>query len=290
MPSMTPDQAPDPRHSERSQGAALADAFVAAEHRRRRRAALNHAARNGLGLVIFLAVWEAIPRLAPNLNVLMFPPPSMVVETALPMILSGELAENIAMSLSRAGAGFLLAAILGIAAGLLTARIRLLNELSEPVLHGFRSVPVIALVPISVLWFGIGEPAKIALVAIGGFFPIWISSFIGVRDVHPTYLRSAACLGATTYRTMLLVVLPAALPFILAGLRQAIAVSFIVLVAAELSGATSGVAYMMSRGHQLFRVDIMFIGLFTLGALGFIADRLFVLTARRLFPWYETAR
>jgi len=111
-----------------------------------------------------------------------------------------------------------------------------------------------------------------------------------VRDVHPTYLRSAACLGATTHRTMLLVILPAALPFILAGLRQAIAVSFIVLVAAELSGATAGVAYMMSRGHQLFRVDIMFIGLFTLGALGFIADRLFVAVARRLFPWYETAR
>ncbi|MEJ0072343.1 MAG: ABC transporter permease [Pseudomonadota bacterium] len=284
------DRSPDPHTTAALQGAALASAFVAAEHRRRRYAVLNHAVRNGLGLALFLALWEAIPRLVPNLNILMFPPPSMVVETALPMILSGELAENIGISLVRAGVGFLLAAIFGIAAGLLTARIRLLNELSEPVLHGFRSVPVIALVPISVLWFGIGESAKIALVAIGGFFPIWINSFIGVRDVHPTYLRSAACLGATTHRTMLFVILPAALPFILAGLRQAIAVSFIVLVAAELSGATSGVAYMMSRGHQLFRVDIMFIGLFTLAALGFTADRLFVMTARRLFPWYETAR
>ena len=177
------------------------------------------------------------------------------------MLLSGEIPLNILASLRRAGAGFSVALVTGIAAGVLTARIRIAEYLTEPLLHGLRSVPVIALVPLSVLWLGIGEGAKIALVAIGAFFPIWIATFIGVRDVHIVYLRSAACLGAGRFSTMLWVVLPAALPFILAGLRQSIAVSLIVLVAAELSGATAGVAYMMSMGHQLFRVDIMFIGL-----------------------------
>jgi ABC-type nitrate/sulfonate/bicarbonate transport system permease component len=204
------------------------------------------------------------------------------------MILSGEIAHNIAVSVGRAGVGFLIAAVLGIAAGVVTARVRVLQHLTEPLLHGFRAVPVIALVPLSVLWFGIGESAKVALVATGAFFPIWIATFIGVRDVHIVYLRSAACLGAGRLATMLWVILPAALPFILTGLRQAMAISLIVLVAAELSGATAGVAYMMSMGHQLFRVDVMFIGLLLLGTLGFVFDRLFVLLTQRLFPWYTT--
>ena len=126
---------------------------------------------------------------------------------------------------------------------------------------GFRSIPTIAMVPLCILWFGIGEAAKLAIVTWGAFFPIWITTHIGVRDVHVVYLRSAACLGAGRFATLFLIVLPAALPFILSGLRQAIAVSLIVLVAAELSGASDGIAYMMSQGHQLFRVDIMFVGL-----------------------------
>lgn len=244
---------------------------------------------NLVGVLIFLAFWEALPLLFPWINQVMFPPPSQVFSTLWPMVLSGEIPFNILVSVRRAAIGFGIAAVTGVIAGVFTARLRIAEYLTEPLLHGFRSVPVIALVPLSVLWFGIGEGAKIALVATGAFFPIWIATFIGVRDVHIIYLRSAACLGAGRLATMIWVVLPAALPLILAGLRQAIAVSLIVLVAAELSGATAGVAYMMSMGHQLFRVDIMFIGLLLLGALGFLFDRLFVLLAKRLFPWYSTA-
>jgi ABC-type nitrate/sulfonate/bicarbonate transport system permease component len=243
---------------------------------------------NLIGVLCFLAAWEAIPQVVPWINKVLFPPPTKVVGTLWPMILSGEIAHNVIVSLGRAGAGFLIATVLGIAAGVMTARLRVLQHLTEPLLHGFRAIPVIALVPVSVLWFGIGETAKIVLVATGAFFPIWIATFIGVRDVHIVYLRSAACLGAGRIATMFWVILPAALPFILAGLRQAMAISLIVLVAAELSGATAGVAYMMSMGHQLFRVDVMFIGLLLLGTLGFVFDRLFVLLTQRLFPWYTT--
>lgn len=220
---------------------------------------------------------------------MLLPPPSVVFDTFVPMLLSGEIPANILVSLRRAALGFAIATATGVTAGLLTARIGLLHHVSEPILHGFRSVPSIALVPLSVLWFGIGEGSKVALVAWGSFFPIWITTFIGVRDVPAAYLRSAACLGAGRLATLLLVVLPAALPMILAGLRQGIAVSLILLVAAELSGAREGIAYMMSTGHQMFRVDIMLIGLVLLGTFGFIADRLFVALIRRLFPWYTTA-
>ncbi|WP_156034229.1 ABC transporter permease [Bosea sp. 117] len=261
-------------------------AFLDARRSARRRLILLRAGLNLCGVAVFLLLWESVPLLFPGINKVLFPTPSVVFATFWPMVTSGEIPTNILASLRRAGTGFLIATVLGIAAGVFTARSRIAEYLTEPLLHGFRSVPVIALVPLSVLWFGIGEGAKVSLVATGAFFPIWISTFIGVRDVHIVYLRSAACLGAGRIATMFLVVLPAALPLILAGLRQAMAISLIVLVAAELSGATSGVAYMMSMGHQLFRVDIMFIGLMLLGALGFIFDRLFVMLTRRLFPWY----
>jgi ABC-type nitrate/sulfonate/bicarbonate transport system permease component len=269
--------------------AKVAAAFRLAYRSQRRRQMVLRLAFNLIGILCFLGAWEAIPRVVPWINKVLFPPPTKVAATLWPMILSGEIANNVIVSLGRAGAGFLIATVLGIAAGVLTARLRVLQHLTEPLLHGFRAIPVIALVPISVLWFGIGETAKIALVATGAFFPIWIATFIGVRDVHIVYLRSAACLGAGRIATMFWVILPAALPFILAGLRQAMAISLIVLVAAELSGATAGVAYMMSMGHQLFRVDVMFIGLLLLGTLGFVFDRVFVSLTQRLFPWYTTA-
>jgi ABC-type nitrate/sulfonate/bicarbonate transport system permease component len=269
--------------------AKVASAFRLAYRSQKRRQVSWRLIFNLLGVLIFLGVWEAVPRVVPWINTVLFPPPSKVVETLWPMLLSGEIAHNIVVSVGRAGAGFLIAAVLGIAAGVASARVRVLQHLTEPLLHGFRAIPVIALVPLSVLWFGIGETAKVALVATGAFFPIWIATFIGVRDVHIVYLRSAACLGAGRLATMVWVILPAALPFILTGLRQAMAISLIVLVAAELSGATAGVAYMMSMGHQLFRVDVMFIGLLLLGTLGFVFDRLFVLLTQRLFPWYTTA-
>lgn len=282
-PSLAVSDSPPPRMAE------ITETFRRAYRAEKRRATLLRLSFNVLGVLLFLAIWEAIPRVVPWINQVLFPPPSQVVETLWPMIASGEIPHNIAVSVRRAAVGFAIAAVLGVAVGFATARLRALRFLVEPLLHGFRAVPVIALVPLSVLWFGIGEPAKIALVTVGAFFPIWIATFIGVSDVHIIYLRSAACLGAGRLATMFLVILPAALPFILTGLRQSIGISLIVLVAAELSGATAGVAYMMSMGHQLFRVDIMFIGLALLGALGFLFDRLFVALMQKLFPWYNTA-
>jgi ABC-type nitrate/sulfonate/bicarbonate transport system permease component len=286
--TVSPSASRDPIALEMAEREELERNFRNSYNTARRRRVILRVGLNMFGVLLFLAFWEAIPHIVPSINKILFPPPSTVFSTFWPMLLSGEIPLNILASLRRAGAGFAIALVTGIAAGVFTARMRVAEYLTEPILHGFRSVPVIALVPVSVLWLGIGEGAKIALVATGAFFPIWIATFIGVRDVHIVYLRSAACLGAGRFSTMLWVVLPAALPFILAGLRQSIAVSLIVLVAAELSGATAGVAYMMSMGHQLFRVDIMFIGLLLLGALGFTFDRLFVLLAKRLFPWYQT--
>jgi ABC-type nitrate/sulfonate/bicarbonate transport system permease component len=245
---------------------------------------------NVLGIILFLAAWEATPHVIPWMNRLLFPPPSDVVGTLKELIESGELLENIRVSLIRVLNGFAVATVLGTLTGLVTGRTQVIQHLTDPLLHGMRSIPAIALVPLSLLWFGIGEPSKIVLIAWGAFFPIWLNTYTGVRDVPPVLLRSARSLGAGRLQTMFLVILPAALPFILVGLRQGIGIALIVLVAAELAGASSGIGYMIATSHQLFRVDIMFIGIATLGFLGYVVDRLFTLIQSYLFPWYSSGK
>ena len=254
--------------------------------RRRRRRRVQRLMLNVAGVILFLIVWEVAPRVVPGVNLQMFPPPSGVVGTLWDLVASGELAGHAWSSLKRAISGFVLGSTAGILAGLLTGRLMILRDLSDPVLHSLRSIPSIAFVPLAIVWFGLGETPKIALITWGTFFPVWVNTFIGVRDVPSIYVRSAASLGASPSGIMLQVVLPAALPFVIAGLRQATAVAFVILVAAELVGASSGLGYLISFSHLVFRVDMMFVGLMALGALGFLADTLFAAALDRIFPWY----
>ncbi|GKX33928.1 MAG: ABC transporter permease [Rhizobiaceae bacterium MnEN-MB40S] len=281
--SNNPDAAIDPSHWQEQE-----QSFLRKLNEEKRRKTISQLTLNLLGVVLFLLLWEATPHVIPWMNILLFPPPSDVVGTLVELVESGELLENIAISMQRVLLGFAIAAVLGIVAGLFTGRIALVQHLSDPVLHGMRSIPAIALVPLSLLWFGIGEASKVALISWGAFFPIWLNTFTGVRDVPPVLVRSAKSLGATPYQTMFNVILPASLPFILVGLRQGIGIALIVLVAAELAGASSGVGYMVATSHQLFRVDIMFIGIATLGFLGYMVDRLFTFLQSRIFPWYSS--
>lgn len=254
--------------------------------RSRRRRRIRRLLLNVAGVILFLIFWEIAPRVVPGVNLQMFPPPSGVVGTLWDLVASGELAGHAWSSLKRAIFGFVLGSIAGVLVGLLTGRLALLRDLSDPVLHSLRSIPSIAFVPLAIVWFGLGETPKVALITWGTFFPVWVNTFIGVRDVPSIYVRSAASLGASPTGIMLQVVLPAALPFIIAGLRQATAVAFVILVAAELVGASSGLGYLISFSHLVFRVDMMFVGLMALGALGFLADALFAAALDKIFPWY----
>ena len=266
--------------------AAIEQAFEIEQKRAARRRFRRQVALNVLGVILFLVVWEVAPRIVPGINVQMFPPPSNVVGTFGDMVLNGELAKHMLASLQRAALGFLIGSSLGIVVGLLTGQIAVLRNLSDPVLHGLRSIPGIAFVPLAIVWFGLGEMSKIALIGWGTFFPVWLNTFIGVRDVPNVLIRSAASLGCKGADLMFRVVLPSAMPFILAGLRQATATAFVMLVAAELVGASSGLGFLISFSHLVFRVDMMFVGLIALGALGFAADRIFIALLPRVFPWY----
>ncbi|HEY9237255.1 MAG TPA: ABC transporter permease [Burkholderiaceae bacterium] len=274
-----------------SRRAAIEREFLKTRRTRHRGALGRQFVLGVLGFLLFLAVWEIAPRVVPGINPKMFPPPSQVAGIFADMTWgSGEIWPHLGASLQRALWGFLLGASSGVIAGVLSGRFAVFRELSDPVLHGLRAIPAIAIVPLAIVWFGLGDVSKVMLIAWGAFFPVWVNTFIGVRDIPVVYLRSAATLGARPVAAVLQVALPAALPFVFAGLRQATAVAFVVLVAAELVGAEKGLGFLISFAHLVFRVDIMFVGLIYLGAIGFMADQFFAWLLQKLFPWYGAER
>lgn len=245
---------------------------------------------NGVAsIVLFFCMWELFSRYG-TLNINMFPPPSWVFKELLAMIRSGMLFEDIAASLQRVIFGFTVGAFIGIAMGLLTGRVKVVRSLLEPIIQLFRPIPSIAFVPLAIFWFGLGETSKLFLVTYAVFFPVWLNTHIGVVTIDPLLIRAARSLGAKGPALFLEVVLPGSAPFIVAGLRQGVAVAFILLVAAEISGASAGIGFRIEQSHLVFRADRMMVGLLTLGILGGLADTLFNRIARRVVFWTGDAR
>ncbi|MES2582138.1 MAG: ABC transporter permease [Pseudomonadota bacterium] len=238
-----------------------------------------------IGLLVFFGFWEAISR-SGLINNVMLPAPSVVLLSAWAMTESGELQRHLVSSLQRAAVGFVVGAVLALVLGLAMARMPRIHALLNPLVQMLRAIPALAFVPLAIFWFGIGEGSKVFLIAWGVFFPVWVNTYLGVRDANPLLGRAAASLGARGWKMLFFVVLPGALPFILAGLKVSLSIALVLLVASELTGAMFGVGYMIQMSQQVFRVDQMFVGLMVLGLMGFAADALFNGLVRRLLPWY----
>lgn len=236
------------------------------------------------GVPMVLMVWEAVAR-GGVFNRALFPPPSKVVLSLIDMALSGQLFKDALASGQRLAVGYLAGAVLGIALGTLTGRYELARNFFSPIIQLLRPIPPISFVPIAVLWFGLGEFSKYFLVFWGVFFVIWIGTHLGIMRVNRIYVNAAQALGAPDRVVLLEVVLPAALPSVLAAMRTAIPIGFYSLVAGEIAGATHGVAYMIELAHTNFQVDRMFGGLVVLGIGSALADRGFVAVTRAAFPW-----
>jgi len=202
------------------------------------------------------------------------------------MLASGDLASHIAASGRRVILGFLLGAFPAVMLGILTGRFSTWSGYLDPLLQTLRSIPALALVPFGVFWFGIGETSKIALVAWTVFFPIWVNTDAGIRNVSPLLTRAAASLGARGWRMLFLVHLPSALSYILTGLKISLSAGIATLVAAELAGAVLGVGYLIQESQQIFRVDVMFVGLLTLGVGNWLLVATLDVIIARLAPWY----
>ena len=239
-----------------------------------------------IAFVVFLAIWEFISK-SGLFNINLFPPPTKIWKTFLESFATGEFIKDVSISLTRAIIGFAIGSTIGILLGILTGRITIFRLTIGQIAHFLRNIPSIAFVPLAIIWFGIGEASKILLVMWGVIFPVWINTHQGMINVERYHVWAIKSLGANKIQTLKEVILPSSIPFIVSGMRIGIAIAFITLVAAEMAGAFSGVGYRILTSHLVFRVDKMLLGIVTLGIMGLIADRFYVIAIKKIFPWVE---
>lgn len=235
-----------------------------------------------------LVTWEMLAQLnAAQLyvNPVFFPGSIKVSLTAWEMLTSGELLRDLSASLTRVVVGFSIAALLGVPLGTLAGRNRWVAGVIDPIISVLRPIPPIALLPIMVVWLGIGDASKIIFIAYAAFFQIFLTTFNGVQAVEPLLLRAAQTLGAPRWRIFRYVVLPAAMPYIVTGIRLGFSVSLFVIVAAEFIGASSGLGFLIFESRVYFEVDKMMVAAMTIGVLGFLFDFGMKRIERRLFRW-----
>ena len=235
-----------------------------------------------------LIVWTLIVR-SGLVSARFTPTPLEIVREFASLIYQGyvgvPLYEHISSSLIRTLIGFSLATIVGIPFGLLIGRVKLLEAAFTPWFAFLRPIPAIAFVPLVILWFGIGEFSKISVIFFSSFLYITVSTIAGVKSVPVQLLRAGYSLGALDRKSFLYVVLPAALPQIMVGIRLASAISWTLVVAAELVAAQKGLGYMIMDASTFFRVKDLYVGLIVIGLIGFLLETTIAAVEKRLVHW-----
>lgn len=187
-------------------------------------------------------------------------------------MISGELPHDLWASFKRVFVGFLIGGGLALPLGLLMGTSQLLYKIFNPIIQVLRPIPPIAYIPLSILWFGLGDPPAYFLISLGAFFPVLMNTIAGVRTVDSIYIRAARNLGASGFTMFRRVILPAALPQILTGVQVGMGVAFIVLIVAEMIAVNSGLGYRILEAREFFWSDKIIAGMFTIGLLGLAID------------------
>jgi ABC-type nitrate/sulfonate/bicarbonate transport system permease component len=233
-----------------------------------------------------LAVWELLLRLGLG-DRHFVPAPSDIAVRFWALTLNGELALHTAVTLWRVFAGFVIGAAPAVAIGLAMAMFRPARIFFDPLIAALMPIPKVALMPLLLLAFGFGDASKIALVATAVFFPVIVNTYAGAATIDRIYWDVAKNYGASSFVMFTRVVFFGALPLIFAGLKIALAVSFVVLVAAEFVATKTGIGYLIWNSWELLQVDDMFVGIVVIGILGLIAAVLFQEIERKVIPWKD---
>jgi NitT/TauT family transport system permease protein len=202
---------------------------------------------------------------------------------------SEELYNNIWASLARSIPGFVLGSLLGAALGLAAGMARWFDRMLSPAVFLTYPVPKIVMLPIFMIWFGIGDLSKVLIIALACFYPVFINAYYGVRQARTILVWSALNMGATPAQVFRRVVVPSAAPMIFAALRVSLALSFIVMFAAEMINARSGLGHMIRVAENSLRFDLMYVSLATIAILGYAGDRLVRFAHARLLVWQQPA-
>jgi sulfonate transport system permease protein len=249
--------------------------------RRRRLPRSVRRATGPLGTLLLWYVLSATGVLPPTV----LASPATVFGKALSMIADGELPTAIAVSGQRVLLGFALGAVLGTALALAAGLLRLGEDLLDSTIGMFRTLPWVGLIPLFIIWFGINEEPKIALIALGVLFPIYFNIYAGIRGVDAQLVEAGQVLGLNRWGLIRHVVLPGALPSALVGLRYALGTAWLALVWAEQVNASQGIGYLMNNAQQFFQTDVIVVCLVTYAVLGLACDLVIRLGTKYLLSW-----
>jgi ABC-type nitrate/sulfonate/bicarbonate transport system permease component len=248
------------------------------------RAGVSRRLRRCYSVLLVLAIWEAVAR-SGLVNPFLLPAPSEVLANLWRMAVEGQLIYNVFESLIRAGAGLILAILVGIPLGLIRARSRLANVILDPILSFWFPVPKVGLIPLALLFFGLGHASKIALVFLDALLPLVIAAYHAALRVDNRLIWLARSMGDSEFRILTRVVLPLALPQILTGFRLAVTVSLLVVFLAEMVASSSGLGHVMIYALHMLETKDVFSTLVAMSVVAFIADWLVLVTRRHLLSW-----
>jgi ABC-type nitrate/sulfonate/bicarbonate transport system permease component len=238
-------------------------------------------------LAVLIAAWWMVSTYALDKSTrALLPPPQEVAVAAWELAKSGELWKHTRDSLKREFVAFLWAT-LAIPLGIAMGWWRAVEDQVDPIVEVLRPVPPLAWIPLSILWFGVGDVQNQFIIFLGCFFPILLNTIQGVKGVEPNLVRAARCLGAGEAKILWRVVLRAALPQIITGVRVGLGVGWMALVAAELVGANSGLGFLINDARTVLRTDYVIVGMATIGIVGLAIDRVIRVASARLLPWSQ---
>ncbi|UCV14518.1 ABC transporter permease [Quatrionicoccus australiensis] len=252
--------------------------------------------------VLLLILWEAGSRLGLFSEVLLPSPTAVAIkwwayllplqpqeagQSYLAWLVSGEMLHDAYSSLFRVVAGFVIGAALALPLGLLMGASPRIYELFNPLMQILRPIPPIAYIPLAILWFGLGNPPSFFLIAIGAFFPVLMNTIAGVRQVDGIYLRAARNLGVNQWTMFTRVILPAATPYILAGVRIGIGTAFIVVIVSEMIAVNDGLGFRILEAREFMWSDKIIAGMITIGLLGLAIDSAVSRLNNHLLRWHR---
>lgn len=235
--------------------------------------------------VALVLVWEAAARFG-ELSPQVLPAPSKVAATAIRLVGNGQLLGDMGISLLRAATGFAIGGAVGFTLGIAVGFSRLAEALVDRSVQMLRAIPFLAVLPLVIVWFGVGETAKVFLVALGVMFPIYVNAVLGIRQVDPKLLEMGRVRGLSQAQLIRRIVLPGAMPSILNGVRYALATAWLALVVAETIAATSGIGFMAMDAREFLRTDVIVLAIVVYAFIGLAADALARWLERRLLAWH----
>ena len=240
--------------------------------------------RRASGPVLFFLAWH-IASATGVLPAEVLAGPTTVLTAGAQLWRSGELQAAILISLARAMSGLAIGGSVGIALALLSGLFRLGEDLIDATVQMLRTIPIVALIPLLIIWFGIGEPPKIALIALATAFPLYINLHAGIRGVDQTLVEAGRTLGLGQVGLIVHVILPGALPSALVGLRYSLAVSWLALVFGEQINANAGIGYLMNTAREFFQTDVIVVCLIVYAVLGLLVDATIRFLEKVLLSW-----